>query len=638
MNNTQVKNDSQNKAKSKESLRGEAPQKHGVKSKKIKKVNPETAAARQALIAMSQEAQDMMEMAENGMELEGFEDCEKVNDFLLVMHQQATGCEHFKTFHDWKKAGYKVKKGSKSYRVWGSPLKAKKPGEEQQAEPAPEAEGKSDAAKTFKFWPMCSLFTENQVEPIEGGEESQEAEKQEPQQAPAQQEDSAAQSVEFVPVAKYRQAIESLERFYNYDRCSCVGDKEKKWWLNEAPSRVAKLEGLSCKRAKAEDHEAKAVIISKVKAYLADNPEPTPPKPGKKSQETKSEAANDAATNYTQDMGNNESLTRGLFPESNGDFVAMTFTESKTFKTRAGAVRWLAARGLDETGRSIEEPKTEEEDTTGEPSPFVTVDYQEQQEARKDRMLERADKASADFQATYNRAKDMASVIPFGQPILVGHHSEKRDRRYRDKIHNTFGKAFELDSKADHYRQKAATVGNTGIASNDPEAIEKLKNKLAGLERSQETMKTVNKIIRASKLTDEEKAAEIVAAGLLSEAQAIEILKPDHCGRIGFASYSLSNNNAEINRTKKRINELERLRNSDPLEFENDDFSMAVDNGRVCIEFAGGKPSDDVRAMLRGSAFKWSRYQGAWVRKATANGVAEAGRLLERLKAVEEIY
>ena len=65
---------------------------------------------------------------------------------------------------------------------------------------------------------------------------------------------------------------------------------------------------------------------------------------------------------------------------------------------------------------------------------------------------------------------------------------------------------------------------------------------------------------------------------------------------------------------------------------------MAIYDGRVCIEFSGGKPSDEVRAMLRGSAFKRSRYQGAWVRKATANGVADAGRVLERLKAVEEIY
>ena len=37
---------------------------------------------------------------------------------------------------------------------------------------------------------------------------------------------------------------------------------------------------------------------------------------------------------------------------------------------------------------------------------------------------------------TEGRAKVAAgdkalSVIPFGQPILIGHHSEKRDRNYR---------------------------------------------------------------------------------------------------------------------------------------------------------------------------------------------------------------
>ena len=238
-------------------------------------------------------------------------------------------------------------------------------------------------------------------------------------------------------------------------------------------------------------------------------------------------------------MGNNERVTRGLFPQSNEEFLVLTFTESETFKSRVGALGWLAARGLDATGRNIEKQQAEEEGAPVEPSPFVTADYQEQLEARKDRMLERADKASAESQATYSRAKDMASIIPFGQPILIGHHSEQRDRNYRNKIHKTFRKSSELDGKADHYRQRAEGVGNAGIASNNPEAIEKLKDKLAGFERSQKTMKAVNKIIRTARLTGEEKAAEIVAAGLLSEAQADKILKPDHRGRVGFASYSL---------------------------------------------------------------------------------------------------
>lgn len=40
--------------------------------------------------------------------------------------------------------------------------------------------------------------------------------------------------------------------------------------------------------------------------------------------------------------GNNESLVCGAFPNQDGTFTAMTYIKSKTFKTEAGARRWLA--------------------------------------------------------------------------------------------------------------------------------------------------------------------------------------------------------------------------------------------------------------------------------------------------------
>ena len=56
-------------------------------------------------------------------------------------------------------------------------------------------------------------------------------------------------------------------------------------------------------------------------------------------------------TNRTMDLGNNESLSEGVFPQTDADgdtsYLAMTFTQSKWFKTRKGAERWLARR----TGR-----------------------------------------------------------------------------------------------------------------------------------------------------------------------------------------------------------------------------------------------------------------------------------------------
>lgn len=49
-------------------------------------------------------------------------------------------------------------------------------------------------------------------------------------------------------------------------------------------------------------------------------------------------------TNETIDMGNGETLSRGVFPQADGTFLAMTLAASKTFKTRNGAERWFAAR------------------------------------------------------------------------------------------------------------------------------------------------------------------------------------------------------------------------------------------------------------------------------------------------------
>ena len=68
--------------------------------------------------------------------------------------------------------------------------------------------------------------------------------------------------------------------------------------------------------------------------------------------------------------------------------------------------------------------------------------------------------AEADFQAKAERlnksASDRARMIPFGQPILVGHHSEGRDRNFRKKIHRGFERAYEAGQKADHYERRAA--------------------------------------------------------------------------------------------------------------------------------------------------------------------------------------
>lgn len=64
------------------------------------------------------------------------------------------------------------------------------------------------------------------------------------------------------------------------------------------------------------------------------------------------------------DMGNGESLVEGMAENRDGTFTALTLIESKTFKTRAGAERWLAVRGLNPDGTRMAKPEpTESIDT-----------------------------------------------------------------------------------------------------------------------------------------------------------------------------------------------------------------------------------------------------------------------------------
>jgi hypothetical protein len=111
----------------------------------------------------------------------------------------------------------------------------------------------------------------------------------------------------------------------------------------------------------------------------------------------------------------------------------------------------------------LTELQFEDRGTIGERLSFEEQVSRQQTKAvgRVERSEVRAEKAEKKSDQLFDKAKEMASIIPFGQPILVGHHSEKRDRNYRDRIHNTFGKAFEEQEKAEYYSGKAETARYT---------------------------------------------------------------------------------------------------------------------------------------------------------------------------------
>ena len=263
--------------------------------------------------------------------------------------------------------------------------------------------------------------------------------------------------------------------------------------------------------------------------------------------------------------------------------------------------------------------------------------YEERMEARRERLLEKAEKARAESNARYERARKMGEAIPFGQPILVGHHSEKSDRAYRGRMMGHMDNSIEHSKKAEYYQHKAESVGRGGISSDDPDAIQKLTEKLEKLKKHQEIMRAANRAIR---MKDTEKGNAKLREMGFSDDEIKNLREPDFCGRVGYPDYALSNNNANIHRIEGRIKDLQRRQEREETTeaVETDLYKYKIDDNR-CQFIFDGKPEEEVRAILKRHSFKWSPSRGAWVRQASVNGVyaAEAVRKeLDALAAREE--
>ena len=266
------------------------------------------------------------------------------------------------------------------------------------------------------------------------------------------------------------------------------------------------------------------------------------------------------------------------------------------------------------------------------------MNYQEKRAARIERYKERAERAKTESKNLWDETKKMMSVIPFGQPILIGHHSEQRDRNYRDRIHRKGMKAIEAHEKAKYWEQRAeAAEKNTAISSDDPEAVARLKEKISACEKLQEIMKAANKIVKNKKLSDQEKVDKLNSDLRLKKEKGWKLLKPDFCGRIGFPDYELKNNNANIRRMKKRLEELETLQaeNQETKEKTYGDISVVenVEENRIQIFFPG-KPDRETRDILKSHGFRWSPRNMAWQRHLNSAGKWAAEAVLTKLNTV----
>lgn len=80
---------------------------------------------------------------------------------------------------------------------------------------------------------------------------------------------------------------------------------------------------------------------------------------------------------------------------------------------------------------------------------------QERAKSKAERYNNWAGSAEKKSEQYYKTSHSITENIPMGQPILVGHHSEKRHRRDLEKSWNAMGKSVEFDKKSKEHESKA---------------------------------------------------------------------------------------------------------------------------------------------------------------------------------------
>lgn len=220
-------------------------------------------------------------------------------------------------------------------------------------------------------------------------------------------------------------------------------------------------------------------------------------------------------------------------------------------------------------------------------------DYEERRNRRIERYKELSRKAEERSNQYMNSsANKTLERIPLGQPILSDHYSANSHRRLIERAQANIRKSIEQDDKSKFYSDRAKSAENSKVIySDDPQAIEKLKEKLEKLENKRSSIKA-----------------------------------REH------ESWELTNIGATIRETKKRI---ERLEKQEEIQFQEINFNggRVIHNKEINrIQFLFDSiPNEEIRKQLKSHGFHWSRKEQAWQREFNQNCIKATNIIVKDL-------
>ncbi len=203
-------------------------------------------------------------------------------------------------------------------------------------------------------------------------------------------------------------------------------------------------------------------------------------------------------------------------------------------------------------------------------------------------------------------------------PMITGpsNFPVRRNQKRHDIVRRRLEELVEFRKRALDAIRKALHPEWRPIMAGDADALDRLRRKIADLEKQIAIMKAANAAIRQkAKAGRETQIAAILAVDrLFTPETAARLLEPDWMGRVGYAPYVFQNRGAELRRLRARLATLERDKATPETILEGDNAVRLEDSpgeNRVRLFFPG-KPDSSVRARLKSNGFPWAPSLGCW--------------------------
>lgn len=126
--------------------------------------------------------------------------------------------------------------------------------------------------------------------------------------------------------------------------------------------------------------------------------------------------------------------------------------------------------------------------------------------AKAERLDGLAHKRQSEAESLSRRADDLSQAFYMGQPILIGHHSERKARKTQERMNAAQGQAIKAERAANYWLYRATGVEAHANYKNDPRVrANRIKTLLAELRDLQRAINNANKALEVwEKLTTDD--------------------------------------------------------------------------------------------------------------------------------------